>query len=223
MQRRRRAVSHLARDSEDLEKFLWWDDFELFVGAVGGSLIGTPAPELCGVTKAIALHVIIGDLDDQFGAKRLPGKIFALAPTALCAWLALYRLYVSPLFPRMIGESAVAVRSQELRELEALFSGETGADADVLKSGRGIIKTKQERADEIVAFLVPAEAGDDAVTIPLVFYLQHGALVRFISTVDELGHNAIETCAFEASEPVGREIRITGGGREMDGRSCGRE
>ena len=37
------------------------------------------------VAESTALHVLVGDFDDEFGTQRLPRKIFALAPAALTA------------------------------------------------------------------------------------------------------------------------------------------
>ena len=48
------------------------DYFELGIGAVGGLLVGAPAAELRDVAEAGALHVLVGDLDDQFRAEGLP-------------------------------------------------------------------------------------------------------------------------------------------------------
>jgi hypothetical protein len=35
------------------------------------------------VSKAAALHVFVGDFDDEFWTQRFPGQILALAPAAL--------------------------------------------------------------------------------------------------------------------------------------------
>ena len=48
---------------EDRLELVWGDDFELGEGAVAGLLVGAPAAELGRVTKTIALHVIVGNLD----------------------------------------------------------------------------------------------------------------------------------------------------------------
>ena len=90
------------------------------------------------VPKAIALHVLIGDFDDQLGTERLPRQIFALAPTALPAGHAMsgfsvYEFGFRPALPRMIGERVVAIGREKFYQLTALFGCEAGADTDVLE------------------------------------------------------------------------------------------
>ena len=68
---------------EDRPKLVRRDDLELGEGAVARLLVRAPAAELRRVPEAHSLHVIVGDLDDQLRAERLPGKILALAPAAL--------------------------------------------------------------------------------------------------------------------------------------------
>src|SRR5688572_23577751 len=43
-------------------------DFELGVVAAGWGFVGAPAAELGGVAEAGALHVVVGDLDDELDA-----------------------------------------------------------------------------------------------------------------------------------------------------------
>ena len=75
------------------------DDLELRVGAVARRLVGAPAAELRGVAEARALHVVVGDLDHELGAQRLPREVLALAPAALRARHALRRRLRSPRRP----------------------------------------------------------------------------------------------------------------------------
>ena len=44
----------------------------------------------------------------------------------------------------------------------------------------------------------------------------HHAFVRFIGSRNRLGHDAVQTRAFEAPEPIGRTIPIASGGRQVD-------
>src|SRR5215208_5866424 len=53
---------------------------QLLVGARLGVAVVTPAPELGGVAEAPALHVVIGDLDDQLGGERLEGQVLLGVP-----------------------------------------------------------------------------------------------------------------------------------------------
>src|SRR5262249_56890777 len=73
----------LARLGEDLRQLLRSDHLELREGAIAGTLVGAPAPELRGMAKARALHVIVGDFDHQLGPQRHPGEVLVLAPAAL--------------------------------------------------------------------------------------------------------------------------------------------
>ena len=45
-----------------------WDHFKLGVRAGGGWFVQTPPSELGYVAEAVALHVLVGDFEDEFGA-----------------------------------------------------------------------------------------------------------------------------------------------------------
>ena len=78
----------------------------------------------------------------------------------------------------------------------------------MLQRAAVVVKAKQQRTDRgTSAFLVPAEAGDDAVAVALVLDLEHDALVGLIDAGDGFGDNAVETSAFEAAEPVDGTLR----------------
>ena len=64
--------ARLARGGEEGTKFFGCDGFELSVGALGCGFVGAPAAEVGEVTEAIALHVLIGYLDDELGAEEFP-------------------------------------------------------------------------------------------------------------------------------------------------------
>ncbi len=68
-----------------------------------------------------------------------------------------------------------------------------------------------------MAVFVPAEAGDDAVTVTLVLDLEEGALVGGVGAGEGFGDDAVETGAFEAGEPVLRDGAVLGGRREVEG------
>ena len=61
------------------------DDFELGVGAVVRRFVEAPSTEMRHVAEARTLHVLVGDLGDEFGAQRFPRKVLALAPAALAS------------------------------------------------------------------------------------------------------------------------------------------
>ena len=189
------------------------DDLELRVGAVARRLVRPPAPELRGVAEARALHVVVGDLDDELGSQRLPREVLALAPAALRAGPALAAALrvgrAGPLLPRMIDQRVLAVRRQEGDELAALRVGEARGDADVLerRPRRRRARAAASRRALALAALVPAKARDDAVALALVLHLEHDALVRLVDAGRRLGHHAVEPGALEAPEPVGGDAR----------------
>ncbi len=59
--------------AEDGGQFVRRDHLELLVSAVAWIFIGAPAAELGHVPEAVALHVFVGDFQNQFGAQRFPG------------------------------------------------------------------------------------------------------------------------------------------------------
>ncbi len=157
------------------------DDFELGVGAVGGRFVRAPAAKLSHVAEAVALHVFVGNFDDEFGAQSYPGEILSGVPSALAAGHALgvCGVVVSTPGPGVVGGGVLAVRCEEGDQLPAPGHGEAGADADVLERADCVIEAKQEGADggSFAAF-VPAEAADNAVAVAvaLVLDLEHGSL-----------------------------------------------
>ena len=48
------------------------NDFELGIGAVAGLLVGSPPAELCHMTEAASLHVIVSDFHHQFRSQWFP-------------------------------------------------------------------------------------------------------------------------------------------------------
>src|SRR5262249_15053252 len=123
--------------SEDFRQFLRRHDFKLRIGAVAWLLVLAPSPKLRGVTKSIALHVIISDLDDQLGSQRFPREILARAPAALRTRHTATRPGISvlvfcPAFPWMLGERVLAIRCEELYKLPTNDVAEARAHANVL-------------------------------------------------------------------------------------------
>lgn len=118
-----------------------------------------------------------------------------------------------------MGKGIFAPGLEEGDEFLAFFFGETGAHADVLQRSRIVVKAEEQRSDGgTLTFPVPAEAGDDAIAVALMFDLEHHALVRLVSSCDGLGDDAVEACAFEATKPVERGRSIAGCGGEVDRR-----
>ena len=109
-------------------------------------------------------------------------------------------------------------RRQLLGQLLAHRHRERRRHADVLQAAAVVVEAEQQRADLVVAALVPAEAGDDAVRGARVLDLDHGALARLVGGVDRLGHHAVEAGALEALEPLGRQRPVVRHRREVDRR-----
>src|SRR4029453_14738666 len=116
------------------------DALELGIRAVARLLVGAPAAKLRCVTEAAALHVIVGDFDDQFGTQRLPRQIFALAPPALAARHAPlgFTARLRPIFPRVSGKRVFAVGSEEFYQLAALCFREARAPPDPPQAARAV-------------------------------------------------------------------------------------
>jgi hypothetical protein len=123
---------------ENCRQLLRWNNLELSIRAIAGLLVGAPPPELCCVTEAAALHVIVCDFDYQLRTQRFPGHVLSLAPAALGAWSALFgftiRFFVlGPIFPGMSGERILAIWRKVFHKLTAHAVGEARDDADMLQ------------------------------------------------------------------------------------------
>ena len=79
------AEKILPTTSKDGGELLRWNNLELVVRAVARFLIGAPSSKLCRMPKAVTLHMVVRNFDNELGAQRLPGKILTLAPATLCA------------------------------------------------------------------------------------------------------------------------------------------
>src|SRR5260221_3938722 len=58
-------LPELPRSGENSRQLVWWDNLELIVHAIARTLVVAPTAKLRGVSKAISLHVIVGNLHDQ--------------------------------------------------------------------------------------------------------------------------------------------------------------
>ena len=209
--------------AENFFELLGWHDFQLLVGAGLRFSVAAPTAELRGVAEAVALHVIIGDFNDELGAQGFPRQIFSLAPAALAAGHALWGIGGRgnggiPFLPGMMSESVSAVRCEEFGKFETFFGGETGTNANMLERSGVIVEPEEEGADGEIAFLVPAKTGDDTIAIAFVLDLEHGAFIGLIDAGEGLCNDAVETGSFKALEPIGRDIGVGGGGCEVNGR-----
>src|SRR6185369_5790382 len=98
---------------ENLRQLLRRNHLELLVGAILWLLVRTPATELRGVTEAIALHVIVRNLEHQLGTNRLPRQIFAATPATLATGHPMWRVIVlrkiRPVAPGMTLQRVLAI------------------------------------------------------------------------------------------------------------------
>src|SRR3954452_18106957 len=107
------------------------------------------------------------------------------------------------MFPWMVFKCVLPIRRQITGQFPALGFRETGADTDVVESARVIEKTQQQGSQGgLVPVLVPSKTRNDAITIPLVFHLEHDSLVRLVNTGHRFRDDTIETGAFETVEPI---------------------
>src|SRR5215831_901123 len=146
--------------------------------------------------------------------ERLPAQIFPAVPPAgrtgqPLSLRAGVLLCHGPIPPWMVFERVRAQRRQLADEVLAHHGGERRGDPDMVERVIVVVEAEQERADHRAgALLVPAEAGDHAVSRALVLHLDHRAFPSAIGRVKTLCHDAIEPGALEAAEPVRRKRSI---------------
>src|SRR5207237_4438580 len=112
-------AARLASGRENLGQLLRRDDLQLQKGAVERLLVGAPSSKLRRVPEATALHVVVGYLDHQLRAQRLPREVLALAPAARRAGHAPFPALpvTRPLLPGVRSEGIFAIRRQERDQL----------------------------------------------------------------------------------------------------------
>src|ERR1700748_2121233 len=94
----------------------------------------------------------------------------------------------------------------------------------MLQIPRLIEKSQEKRAyRRTLSIFVPSKSCYDAVAVPLVFNLQHHALVSLISAGDILRHYSIETGTFKTPEPVGSNSPSISCGLYINRRRCRRQ
>src|SRR5579859_6937144 len=116
----------------------------------------------------------------------------------------------------MIDERILPVGCEELRQFPALGRGETSTYANVLQGSLIIEQSEQQRTDVPLAGFVPAEPSHDAITITLVFDLEHHPLIRFVGSIPLLCDDAIQSGALEAAKPIRGNACLVGCGRDVD-------
>ena len=138
------------------------------------------------MAEAVALQVVVGDLDDAFGAERLPRQVLAAVPAAGGARQALARRVggagrgpLGPLAPRVA--SSAPSRSGASSSISAARRSHVNDEVMPTwwSAPSSSYRPEQQRADvRAGAVLVPAEAGHHAVGRALVLDLEHRPLAR---------------------------------------------
>src|SRR6516225_1755279 len=152
-----------ATAGENFNQLLWWNHFQLSIGAVARFLVGAPSSKLRRVTEAGALHMLISNFHHELGPQWLPGQVLALTPAALASrhpmpGVAAFRSVLCPEFPGMIGQRVAAIRREVFYQLTALLFSETRADSNVVQRPRTVEKAQQQRANGgVPAVLVPSK------------------------------------------------------------------
>ena len=118
-------------------------DLELRKCAIRRFLISSPATKLRGVTKTIALHVIVSNFNHELRSQWLPRQVLSRAPTTLRTRNTVREIVTRPFFPWMIRERVFAIRVEKLNELETLLIGKTRAHTNVLQVAR-VVKQSQQ-------------------------------------------------------------------------------
>src|ERR1700733_11675919 len=117
---------------EDGLQFFRRNNFKLSECARGWLAIGAPPAEVSHMPEASALHVLVRNLNYQFWAEWLPGKILALAPSAFAAGHAMFAVDffgAFPILPWVIAQGILAVGREEIEEGAAGFPGKGWAEA----------------------------------------------------------------------------------------------
>src|SRR5262249_2232174 len=210
----RRRTADYGRRAENAVQLGGGRDFQLIVAAVLRALVWTPAQELRGMSEPSPLHVVVRDLTDALRPERLPAQIFPAVPPAgrtgqPLSLRAGFLLCHGPIPPWMVFERIGAHPRQLDDELLAHGCRERRGDPDMVERAIVVVQAEQERADHRAgALLVPAEAGDYAVSRAFVLHLDHRAFSGAIGLVETLCHDTIEAGALEAVEPVRRKRSI---------------
>jgi len=184
------------------------EEFAALQQAVGAApLTGTQTDvtDLAAAEQLIAdivrergrLDILVNAVGGYVGA----ASLWQADPTALERMLSLnlrsghaLRVIVGglrPLTPWMICERVFTQRRKLTDELFAHRHRKRGGHADMVKHAMFIVEAEQQRADGILAALVPAKPCDDTLGGARMLHLHHRAFTRLIDTTRRLGNNAI--------------------------------
>src|ERR1700704_1464524 len=165
--------------------------------------VGPPAQQARAVAETVAREVVVADLDHELRLERHPFAGTFGRPAAPAARL-------------VAGEAGLPDQLFELFGQRRLFARlDGGGEADMGEQGRPVIEPEQQRAHDLLAFVV-AEAADPAVGAAIILDLLHAAAVAGrIGDVAALGDDAVERRA-DPLEPAFRLGEPHGGGREAE-------
>src|SRR5690349_5482828 len=199
-------------------KSAWWLPFrslpflgpgQLLERALPRRLVLAPSNQRRAVAKSVAGHMVVADLDNELGPKRLPVSRAFGAPAARTARC-------------IAGEAGRLDQTLEKPgELGPLGTRNGRGEADMVELALLVVETKQQRAD-LPARLLVAEAADDAICRPDVLDLQHGAFARAIGALEPLGDDAVEIAA-GGEEPLPRLAGIGRDRRQAEDAAAGAE
>jgi len=84
-----------------------------------------------------------------------------------------------------------------------------------------VVESEEERTNFVSrALFVPAESGNNTITIPFVLDFEHHALVRLIEDVDRFGDDTIKAGAFKATKPIEGLLSVAGRRSDVNGRTA---
>src|SRR5262245_34965932 len=192
--------------------WLPWDSaplLQLLERALRRRLVLAPAHERRAMAEAVAGHMIIADLDHEFGTERLAVGRALGAPAAGAA-------------RRIAGEARRLDQALEHPgQLGALATRQGRGETDMVESAGVVVEAEQQRADLPACPLI-AKAADDAVRRSDVLHLEHGALAGAVGGVHALGDHPIEIAAGGA-EPFPGLLDIGGDRRQAEDGGTGGE
>ena len=159
---------------------------ELRERTIARALVVAPPAKMRRVPKAISLHVIVCDLDDELGSQRLPRQILALTPSAHAARHAMLRPLVGDCASAHARHGCASSAFSRYGARNSTSSRRFAAVKLALtptccESARVVVEAEQQRANRRpVAAFVPPKPGDNAVARAFVLDLDHHALVRLV-------------------------------------------
>src|SRR5262249_1838636 len=144
-------------------------------------------------------------------------QILSRAPSAVAARQP--RIALSGVRPQpWMATDALSKLSQLLHQRMARSHRKRRGDPDMMKDATVVVQPKQQGADRGPRRPMPAEAGHDAFGRADVLDLYHHALAWLIRQRLRFGDDAVETGAFELTQPRPCRGGVAGARRQKYGR-----